>query len=225
MGRNVVPNAVELYREDVLPLTINLIKLLPIGINIYPIGSAGQKPVSSDADFLIDAGELMSAFPAATLSESRKKLESYFKSIGLFSARTGVSVHVGIPIGNNQQVVQVDLMAVENAREIAPLHQHDYSEDPEMKGGTLHAIWADLARMSSTPGHTSVMISPYKGLVDRETKEFITSSKDAIAKIIIGPTANACDMRSVSAIIQALTPYSNKLNAITKTYCTQTETL
>jgi hypothetical protein len=217
MGKNVVPYAVDLYREDVLPLTANLMKLLPNGITIYPIGSAGQKPVSSDADFLIDAKELMIAFPASTLSDSRKKLEAYFKSIGLFAARTGVSVHVGIPI-NSKQVVQVDLMAVENAKEVAPLHQHDYSEDPTMKGGTLHAIWADLARLSSTPGHKSVMISPYKGLVDRETKEFITSSKDAIAKIIIGPAATSCDMRSVSAIIQALEPYTEKLNTIRNTY-------
>lgn len=217
MGRNVVPNAVELHKEDVIPLTMNLITLLK-GINIFPIGSAGQKDVSSDADFLIDASELMSVFPAATLSESRKALEAYFKSIGLFSARTGVSVHVGIPI-NSKDVVQVDLMAVENAKEVAPLHQHDYSNSPTMKGGTLHAIWADLARMSSAPGHPSIMISPYKGLVNRETKEFITSSKDAIAKIIIGPTANACDMGSVSAIIQALAPYPEKFKAVESTYC------
>jgi hypothetical protein len=217
MGKNVVPNAVDLYREDVLLLTANLMRLLPNDIAIYPIGSAGQKSVSSDADFLIDATELMIAFPASTLSDSRKKLEAYFKSIGLFAARTGVSVHVGIPI-NSKQVVQVDLMAVENAKEVAPLHQHDYSEDPTMKGGTLHAIWADLARLSSVPGHKSVMISPYKGLVDRETKEFITSSKDAIAKIIIGPTATSCDMRSVSAIIQALEPYTEKFNTIRNTY-------
>jgi hypothetical protein len=217
MGKNVVPNAVELHREDVFPLTINLIKLLPTGINIHPIGSAGQKSVSSDADFLIDAKELMIAFPASTLSDSRKKLETYFKSIGLFAARTGVSVHVGVPISRTQ-IIQVDLMAVDNAKEIAPLHQHDYSEDPTMKGGTLHAIWADLARLSSAPGHKSVMISPYKGLVDRETKEFITSSKDAIAKIIIGPTATSCDMRSVSAIIQALEHYPEKFNTIRNTY-------
>lgn len=217
MGKNVVPNAVELHREDVFPLTINLIKLLPTGINIHPIGSAGQKPVSSDADFLIDAKELMIAFPASTLSDSRKKLEAYFKSIGLFAARTGVSVHVGVPISRTQ-IIQVDLMAVDNAKEIAPLHQHDYSEDPTMKGGTLHAIWADLARMSSTPGHTNVMISPYKGLVDRDTKEFITSSKDAIAKIIIGPTATSCDMRSVSAIIQALESYPEKYNTVINTH-------
>ena len=225
MGKNVVPGAVDLYREDVIALTANLIKLLPTGIRIYPIGSAGQKPVSSDADFLIDAVELMSVFPATNLSESRKKLAEYFKSIGLFSARTGVSIHVGIPIGHTTQVAQVDLMAVENAKEIAPLHQHDYSEDPTMKGGTLHAIWADLARMSATPKHKNVMISPYKGLVDRKTKEFITSSKDVIAKIIIGPTADSCDMRSVSAIIHALTPYSNKFNAIKKKYCTHIETV
>lgn len=218
MGRNAIPQAVELSRDDILPLTINLINLLPDIIKIYPIGSAGQKELSSDADFLIDAADLMCAFPATTLSKSRQKLEEYFKSVGLFSIRTGVTVHVGILIGYSKEIAQVDLMAVENAADIAPLHQHDYSQDPTMKGGTLHAIWADLARMSSTLGHPSVMISPYRGLVDRETKEFITSSKDAIAKIIIGPSASACDMRSVSAIMQALKHYPEKYNTIRNTY-------
>lgn len=221
MGKNVVPNAVDLQCRDVFSLISNLIKLLPSGINIQPIGSAGKKPTSSDADFLIDAAELLHVFPAVSLSESRKKLEQYFKSIGLFASRTGVSVHVGIPIGRSQQIAQVDLMVVENAKEVAPLHQHDYSEDPSMKGGTLHAIWADLAKMSNIPGHNSVMLSPYRGLVDRKTKEFIVSDKDSIAKIIIGPTANSSDMRSVSAIIQALKPYTEKYDAISKAYCTQ----
>ena len=224
MGRNVVPNAVEVSIEDVFPVTSLLIQLLPKNINIYPIGSAGQKPVSSDIDLLIDADELLDAFPAKDLSTARKLLEEYFKDLGLFSARTGVSVHVGIPINTNK-VVQVDIMAVANAKQIAPLHQHDYSQDYNMKGGTLHAIWADLARMSTMPGHDSVMISPYKGLVDRTTKEFITSSKDAIAKVIIGPTADACSIRSVSAIIQALAQYPEKFKAIESTYCSHALTL
>lgn len=217
MGQNAIPNAVDLHKEDVLLLTINLTKILPKGVNVYPIGSAGQKEVSSDADFLIDANELMKVFPANSLSNSRKLLESYFKSLGLYSVRSGVSVHVGIPLGRNK-IIQVDLMAVENAKEVAPLHQHDYSQDPAMKGGTLHAIWADLSRMSSYLTHKNVMISPYVGLIDRDTREFITSNKDTIAKIIIGPTATSNDMRSVSAIINALQDYPEKHRVISEKY-------
>ena len=221
MGKNVVPNAVDLHKEDVLTLTNNLLNVLPSGINLYPIGSAGQKPVSSDADFLLDAIEVMRKFPSKTISESRASIEQYLKDLGLFSKRTGVIVHAGIPV--NKKLIQVDLMIVENAKEVAPLHQHDYTEDPKMKGGTIHAIWADLARLAVVPGHTSVMISPYKGLVDRETKEFITSDKDKIAKVLIGPNASSCDLRSVCAIMQALLAHPNKHQKIYNRYCKQPE--
>jgi len=179
-GGNVIPNAVELQKANFPLVMANLKKILPPGLNLYPIGSAGHKEVSSDIDALIDAGELMKEFPAKELKLSRKALEDYFKSQGLFAARTGVSVHVGVPIGDTQDVVQVDLMAVENAAAAQPLHTHDYT-DPKMKGGTLHGMWADLANMSKVEGHESLMMSPYKGLVDRATKELITNSKDEIA--------------------------------------------
>ena len=216
-GGNVVPNAVELRKENFPLVMANLKKVLPQGLNLYPIGSAGHKEISSDIDALIDAGELMTAFPAKELKLSRKALEDYFKSKGLFAARTGVSIHVGIPIGATQDVVQVDLMAVENAAAAQPLHTHDYS-DPQMKGGTLHGMWADLANMSSVEGHESVMMSPYKGLVDRATKELVTNNKDEIAKIIIGPTASAADMGNPQKVLAALKPYPEKYTAIRDKY-------
>ena len=216
-GGNVVPNAVELQKANFPLVMANLKKILPQGLNLYPIGSAGHKEVSSDIDALIDASELMTAFPAKELKLSRKALEDYFKSKGLFAARTGVSIHVGIPIGATQDVVQVDLMAVENAAAAQPLHTHDYT-DPQMKGGTLHGMWADLANMSSVEGHESVMMSPYKGLVDRTTKELITNNKDEIAKIIIGPTASAADMGNPQRVLAALKPYPEKYVAIRDKY-------
>jgi hypothetical protein len=216
-GGNVVPNAVELQKANFPLVMANLKKILPQGLNLYPIGSAGHKEVSSDIDALIDASELMKAFPAKELKLSRKALEDYFKSKGLFAARTGVSIHVGIPIGATQDVVQVDLMAVENAAAAQPLHTHDYT-DPQMKGGTLHGMWADLANMSSVEGHESVMMSPYKGLVDRTTKELVTNNKDEIAKIIIGPTASAADMGNPQKMLAALKPYPEKYVAIRDRY-------
>lgn len=216
-GGNVIPNAVSLRREDFPSVIDNLSKILPQGINLYPIGSAGKKDISSDIDALIDAAELMNVFPAKELKLSRKALEDYFKSKGLPAARTGVSIHVGVPIGTTDKVVQVDLMAVDNAAAAQPLHTHDYT-DPTMKGGTLHAMWADLANMSSTEGHPSLMMSPYKGLVDRQTKELITNNKDAIAKIIIGPTASADDMGNPQKILKALEKYPEKYQMIKDKY-------
>lgn len=219
-GGNVVPGAVSLKRENFATAMKNLQDILPRGLNLYPIGSAGKKEISSDIDALVDAEELMRAFPAKDLKSSRKELEDYFKEKGLFSARTGVSVHVGVPSGAGDEVVQVDLMAVENAKAAQPLHTHDYS-DPTMKGGTLHAMWADLAKLSKVPGHGSLMMSPYKGLVDRETKELITNDKDEIAKIIIGPSASAEDMGNPTKMLVALKPYPEKYNEIKQKYATE----
>jgi len=216
-GGNVVPNAVPIQKSNFNAAMANLQKVLPKGINTYPIGSAGKKEVSSDIDALIDASELMAVFPAKELKLSRKALEDYFKEKGLFAARTGVSIHVGIPTGVGDELVQVDLMAVENAKAAQPLHTHDYT-DSNMKGGTLHAIWADLANMTQIPGHNSMMLSPYKGLVDRETKELVTNDKDAIAKIIIGPTATADDMGNPSKVLKALQPYPEKYKMIKDKY-------
>ena len=216
-GGTVIPGAVELQKANFPLVMANLKKILPPGLNTYPIGSAGHKEISSDIDALIDAAELMKVFPAKELKLSRKALEDYFKSKGLYAARTGVSIHVGIPIGSTQEVVQVDLMAVENAAAAQPLHTHDYS-DPQMKGGTLHGMWADLANLSSNPEHPSMMMSPYKGLVDRTTKELITNNKDEIAKIIIGPTAAAADMGNPQRVLAALKQYPEKYTAIRDKY-------
>ena len=216
-GGNVVPNAVPIQKSNFAAAMTNLQKVLPKGINTYPIGSAGKKEISSDIDALIDASELMAVFPAKELKLSRKALEDYFKEKGLFAARTGVSIHVGIPTGVGDELVQVDLMAVENAKAAQPLHTHDYT-DANMKGGTLHAMWADLANTTQIPGHNSMMLSPYKGLVDRETKELITSDKDAIAKIIIGPTATADDMGNPPKVLKALQQYPEKYKMIKDKY-------
>lgn len=216
-GGNVIPNAKPINKADFPAAVKNLQKILPKGINLYPIGSAGKKEVSSDIDALIDANELMKAFPAKELKLSRKALEDYFKNKGLPAARTGVSIHVGVPTGAGDDIVQVDLMAVENAKAVQPLHTHDYT-DPTMKGGTLHAMWADLANMSSTAKHKSLMMSPYKGLVNRETKELVTNDKDQIAKIIIGPTATADDMGNPTKMMKALIKYPDKYKAIKDKY-------
>lgn len=223
-GGNVIQGAKEINKKNFQVAMQNLQNILPDGINVYSIGSAGKKEISSDIDALIDAGELMSVFPAKELKLSRKALEDYFKENGYPAARTGVSIHVGIPTGQDDDIVQVDLMAVENAAKVQPLHSHDYDE-PDMKGGTLHGMWADLANMSKVQGHESLMMSPYKGLVDRTTKELITSDKDAIAKVIIGPTASADDMGSPKKMLKALQTYPDKFHAIKTKYFPQMESV
>lgn len=216
MGGNVIPNAISVLKDQVPFILTALHHAMPAGIKINVIGSAGKKEISSDVDVLIDAAELLSAFPwAIDVKTGRKYLELHFKSCGLVSARTGVSVHVGIPINN--QVVQVDIMAVLNAISVLDLHTHNY-ECETTKGGTLHAMWADLANLSSVNEHVNLMMSPYRGLVNRTTKELITSDKDQIAKIIIGPNACASDMSSPISLITALHAYPDKHKLISERY-------
>ena len=222
-GGNVVPNAQPIKKQDVAGAVQNLQSVMPAGIELMPIGSAGKKEISSDIDTLIDANELMAAFPQAKdLKTARQALEAHFKAKGMFAARSGVSVHVGVPIPNSTDLVQIDIMAVEKAKDAVPLHTHDYT-DPSMKGGTLHAIWADLANMSRIPNHDSLMMSPYKGLVDRTTKELVTANKDEIASIIIGPGATAKDMGNPAAVLNALKKFPEKYKAIKDKYFTQQE--
>ena len=46
--------------------------------------------------------------------------------------------------------------------------------------------------------------SPYKGLVNRETNELISSDLDDIAKRLLGPNARGQDLGSVESILSAL---------------------
>lgn len=201
------------------------------------------KTISSDVDVMIDTTDLMVTFPpdepkkpatdlakalTAKLGSSRAKLEDYFKKLNLPVLRSGVSVHVGIPV--NDDYVQVDIMAVENAAHAIGGHEHDYSTDQGMSGGVLHGgMWADLARASVNPltgeskiidakgqANSALQLSPYKGLVDRATGKLLYpwSQKDNIAKIIIGSDATKDDMSSYSRLYKALQKYPAKLAAV-----------
>ena len=216
-GGNVVPNAKPVTLGNFNTVRRNLENILPAGIAIFPIGSAGHKEISKDLDVLIDATALSTHFLTTSIKDSKKKLEEYFVNLGYFSKRTGVSVHVGIPTGEGTDVTQVDIMVVENAEEIWPLHVHDYTS-PNTKGGTLHAMWADLANLTSILNHSKLMISPYKGLLDRNTRELISSDKNTIASIIVSEDATKDDLSSVGRILKLLPTDSEKYNLIYSKY-------
>lgn len=234
MGGHVIPNVSKITRTNFQTVLINLKKLIPQGINIYPIGSAGKKEIASDVDVLVDANELLAAFPASKdIKSAKQSFELSLTNQGYRTAKSGVSIHIGIPTGENNDVAQVDIMIVDNAKDAAPLHTHDYSQDPSMKGGTLHAIWADLANMTSYNNESSfinskgeirpiLMMSPYRGLVNRKTNELITSNKDEIAKLIIGPDATSIDMSSTTRILDALCCNPIKYNEIKNKYFSPT---
>ena len=211
MSGNIIPNAIPVTILNYQSVIHTLSTLMPKGISIFPFGSAGKKEISGDIDMLIDSDDLMKIFPSIDIRQSRKLLQEYFIAKGLVSLRSGVSVHVGIPVVDD--IIQVDFMTVENASTIAYLHDHVY-DDSSVKGKTIVSIWCDLANLTSD----NLMISPYKGLLTRDTRKLISNDPYEIAKIIIGPKATEYDMRSPSRLLKAVIHDPIKTQHIKNTY-------
>lgn len=213
MGGNIIPDAETVKISELSEALTNFRQALPNLIDYHIIGSAGQKTVSSDVDVFIDESELLRAFPSNSVKESKVKLKEHFKSLGMTSKLNGVCVHVGIPLEG--KVIQFDIMVIENAKVISKLHQYDYDHDG-MTGGLIQRIRADLAR-SHEP---SLKMSPYRGLVNRETDELITTDLDEMAKILIDDDATKYDLRSVERLLKTLERHPEKLEMITENYLT-----
>lgn len=91
-----------------------------------------------------------------------------------------------------------------------PLHTHDFTRDPGMRGGDLWVnIYPTLVKVASRITFTdpktgeekgNLQYSPDRGIVDRDTNEVIAINKDDIAKILLGPTATGKDLSSISGI-------------------------
>ena len=221
-GGNAIEGAVAVTKSNFDTIIKNLKAIIPDGVDFEPIGSAGKKEVSGDMDVIIDLEQIRQALgvpepenkkQAKLLGKNvRIELEKLFQQAGLVTMKSGISVHAGIPTGEGDSVAQVDLMVVPNAAAVAPLHQHDYSENPKMKGSTIHGILAALTRatpppegMSTPEGEKSYYkLSPYIGLMTRNPSELVTSNKDEIAKVIIHPEADAKDLSSVRNLLRAL---------------------
>lgn len=211
MSGNAISNAKPIKKENYKSLLNTLKSILPHGLTLYPYGSAGKKDISGDVDFFIDADELLSIFPSKSLSESRKTLQKFLIDNGFDTSLSGTSVHLGVPLNN--LIVQVDLTTVENADTIAYLHDHVYDNN-QVKGKTIVSIWCDLANLTSD----NLMVSPYKGLLSRDTKELISNDPYEIAKIIIGPNATEYDMRSPKRLLNAVSYDTVKYEHIKNTY-------
>jgi hypothetical protein len=215
MSGNAIKNSKPIKKEDLPTLFTNLKNVLPEGLHTYPYGSIGKKDISGDVDFFIDTAELMSILPAQypvpDVSESRKLLQEHFINQGLETSRSGISVFVGIPV--HGELVQVDLTTVDDAYNMMYLHDHIY-ENENMKGKDVVSIWCDLANITSK----TLKISPFRGLVNRETNQLIESDPGKIAKIIIGPHATVHDMRSPSRLLEAVKHNPIKYQHIKQTY-------
>lgn len=213
---------------------------------------------SGDIDIMIDPQDVLEKFPAdienwnktisktplgpkalanaladpakkATLQmkASKAALADYMAEKGFETDRGTLTVNYSAD-GKNYSV---DLIV--RPRAAWPLHTHDFSLDPGMRGSDLwDELYATLAKISSPKTYTdpksgevkgNYQYSPDKGLVDRETNQVVAIDKDQIAKILLGPEATAQQLSSLTGIKIALQKYPEKLAAV-KHLLPQTQT-
>ena len=153
-----------------------------------------------------------------TMSASKHALADYMTKNGFPTDPGTLTVHFTV----KGKHFSIDL--IPRPKSAWELHTHDFSRDPEMRGGDLWVnVYPVLAKLASKTTFTdprtgeekgNLQFSPDKGIVDRDTGKVITSNKDEIAKILLGPKATAKDMASMSGIRDALKSQPAKLKKV-----------
>tara|TARA_B100001173_G_scaffold211511_2_gene182546 strand:- start:252 stop:1025 length:774 start_codon:yes stop_codon:yes gene_type:complete len=201
-GGKIFPDAIP-FDHDMIPEIMKSINgvLSKTNTKAIPIGS-GATPTkgkqSGDLDMIVDLADLQQAYkmPDQEAKVIRKKLRQQFDLAGYKTAQSGTSVHVEVPMADHTH--QVDIMVVANAETASKFHTHSIPDGSKFKGVNKMITIAKLAK------DAGMKWSPYKGLVNRETDELISSNLDDIAKRLIGPNSTGKDLGSVEAIISAL---------------------
>lgn len=168
------------------------------GVKALPIGS-GATPtpgkISGDLDMIADAGQIRDYFGVKDNKNAKIELEKLFQQAGFETKKTGQIVHVKTNVGGTGQ--QVDIMVVDGGETAQKFHVHDIPQGSPYKGVHKQMMIAALAK------ENGMKWSPYKGLVDRETNELVSSNLDEIAKKLLGDSASAKDLGSVESIVKA----------------------
>jgi hypothetical protein len=208
----------------------------------HPYG--GGRDDSGDIDIMIDPEELLQKFPldiekynaalekpagakamANTLADPAKKAKLQMTAskwaLADHMSRHGLDTDPGtltVQYSAGGKHFSVDLIV--RPRSAWPLHTHDFTKDPGMRGGDL---WVDLYPTLTKISSKTIFVdpktgeekgnlqySPDRGLVDRDTNEVIAIDKNDIAKILIGPEATARDISSITGIKTALQKHPEK---------------
>jgi len=219
-GGNVWPDITPFKKEEAETILASLQKVMPKGINLIKVGSAGQKAISGDMDVMVDESQVIKMFKPqiekVMAAQKGKKVQSptqiarallreYFEKKGFKSAQTGINVHVRVPVGKT--IAQVDIMFVEDAGNVSVFHQHDYNS--EFKGKHKHMLLSSIAKETKTEKYPNgLMWSAFQGLYTRNAEgkkdQLITRDPDEVARILLNPKATRKDLGNVELILKAL---------------------
>lgn len=183
-------------------------RIMPPGIELIPVGSAGHKASSGDMDLMVDAEQMLRATGTKDEKSARAALKNYIQDRGYSAAQTGINVHIKVP--NEDKFAQVDIMLVKNAGKVSKFHQHDYSlENTPFKGVHKHILLSSIAKETKTSEHPNGMMwSGFQGLFSRgpdgKKTDLISQDADEVAVILLGPGARAQDLGSVEKILEKL---------------------
>ena len=198
-GGNIFQNTAD-FDQKLIPNMMKQINnvMKVTGAKALPIGS-GATPIpgkmSGDLDMIVDAGTIMKHFKVQDTKNAKIELEKLFQQAGFETRKSGQIVHVKTNIGDTTQ--QVDIMVVDNGETAQQFHVHNIPQGSPYKGVHKQILIADLAK------NKGMKWSPYKGLVNRETNELISSNIDEIAKLLLGPQATKENLGSVEHIVTA----------------------
>lgn len=207
-GGNVFPDVEPFSKEEAKEVLAKSQSLMPSGIDLIPVGSAGHKASSGDMDLMVDEEAMLNYFKVKTAKEARQRLKTYFQDHGTESALTGINVHIKVP--NGEKFAQADIMFVKDAGAVSKFHQHDYSiENTPFKGLHKHILLSSIAKETRNQAYPyGLMWSGFQGLFARDENgkkaDFVSSNADEVAKILIGSQASAADLGNVERIIDAL---------------------
>lgn len=183
-------------------------QIMPPGIELIPVGSAGHKASSGDMDIMVDADQVLRAFGVKDEKTARAALKNSMLDRGVDAAQTGINVHLKIP--NGDKFAQVDIMLVKNAGQVSKFHQHDYSvEKTPFKGVHKHILLSSMAKETRSADYPyGLMWSGFQGLFartpDGKKGELITQDIDEVATILLGPGASGADLGSVEKVLNRL---------------------
>jgi hypothetical protein len=207
-GGNVWPDVDPFTKAEAPDILKRAQQVMPPGIELIPVGSAGHKASSGDMDIMVDADQVLKAFGVKDEKTARAALKTSMIDRGVTAAQTGINVHLKIP--NGEKFAQVDIMLVKNAGQVSKFHQHDYSiEKTPFKGVHKHILLSSMAKETRTADYPyGMMWSGFQGLFARDAAgkkaDLITQDADEVATILLGPGASGADLGSVERILNKL---------------------